>query len=158
MTLSTVLGQRLDRRVRNKAVLAGNRAAVALEVQLRRNFQPHRKSGDTQAATSVRPESQTGTTLTWVAKADTPQARYVNDGTRAHPIAARGNAAAGSKWPTFQRGERLLVFDWARAGMFPARFRWVSHPGYRGSGWWDFTIATWPDLVQSAYSQTTVPD
>lgn len=149
---TTVLGERLERSMRERAARVGARAAVAMETNLRRNFQPHRKSGDTQAATSVRLESATPTTLTYIAKADTPQARYVNDGTRAHIITPKANPSApsGSKWPRFIRGEPLLVFDWPKAGMHPARFRWVEHPGYRGSGWWDFTIAQWHDFLEQA--------
>lgn len=150
---TTVLGGRLERTMRERAARVAGRAAGAMEVNLRRNFQPHRKSGDTQAATSVRLESATPFTLTYVAKAETPQARYVNDGTRPHIITPKANPAApatGGKWPRFVSGEPLLVFDWPKAGMYPARFRWVEHPGYRGSGWWDFTIAMWHDLLEQA--------
>lgn len=139
---ATALGSRLERQLRSKAALAGNKAAVALEINLRRNFQPHRKTGATQAATSVRLESVAASSLTWVAKAETPQARYVNDGTQPHEIHAL-NAP-------------FLVFFWERLGRV-VRFRSVQHPGYRGSGWWDFTLATWPDLVETAYSSTSVP-
>lgn len=146
----TALGERLERKVRERAGRIAQTAATKMEVELKRNFQPHRKSGDTQRSISVRLETVTATSLTFVARATTPQARYVNDGTRPHPIAARGNVAGGSKWPSYRRGESLLVFNWPKAGMFPARFRWVQHPGYRGSGWWDYTIAQWHDRLRDA--------
>lgn len=150
---TTDLGKRLEDRIRKRAARAGIEAAVKMQSELRRSFSPHRKSGDTQRATTVRPGSGSSSTLVFVARADTPQARYVNDGTPPHVITPKANrgAVTGSKWPRFIPGEPLLVFDWPAGGMHPARFRWVDHPGYRGSGWWDFTIAQWHDLLVDAF-------
>ena len=126
---------------------------MRLQTDLVRNFQVHRKSGATQESTSVRLESLTATTITYTAKAETPQARWVNDGTPAHVITPRRNpgATSGPKAPV-RRGEPALVFFWARAGRVVA-FRWVDHPGYRGDGWWDHTIAFWPLYVEDAWRQ-----
>jgi hypothetical protein len=123
-----------------------------MQSELRRNFGVHRKSGDTQRATTVKLESASGSTLTYVAQADTPQAKFTNDGTPPHPIAPKANPGAigGPKRPLFIPGEPLLVFFWARIGRV-ARFRWVDHPGYRGSGWWDSTIAQWHDFLVDAF-------
>lgn len=150
---TTSFGERLERRIRERAGQIGARAAVRMEVNLKRNFQPHRKSGATQAATTVRLESVTSTSLTYVAKADTPQARWVNDGTRPHPIAPRARPwhVGGPKFPPARRqpgesGPVNLSFVWEKAGG-RITIRWVEHPGYRGSGWWDFTIAQWHDVL-----------
>jgi hypothetical protein len=129
----------------------GGLAAVKMQTELRRSFAPHKKSGDTQRATSVKLDTVTATSLSYVAKADTPQARFVNDGTNPHPIAPKANPGAigGPKRPLFIVGEPLLVFFWARVGRV-VRFRWVDHPGYKGSGWWDYTIAQWHDFLEEA--------
>ena len=132
----TALGERLERSLRARAAKAGAIAAVRLQTDLVRNFQPHRKSGETQERTSVRLESLTATTITYIARADTPQAKWVNDGTPRHPI----------------RGNPWLVFYWARVGRV-VRFHEVDHPGYRGDGWWDHTIAFWPFYVEDAWAQ-----
>lgn len=154
---TTDLGKRIERRVASRARRASGRAAVKMQTELRRNFAPHKKSGDTQRATTVREDSFTASTITYLAKANTPQARYVNDGTRPHVIAPKANPGAPydglGKWPRFIRGEPLLVFPWARMGGRIVRFRWVDHPGYRGSGWWDFTIAQWHDFLVDAYAE-----
>lgn len=139
---STEFGARLERAVRERAARAAATAAVQMEVNLKRNFQPHRKSGDTQAATSVRLESLTETTITYVARADTPQARFTNDGTRPHVIAARNAKTLRFQWPDGPASLR------GRDGFY--HFTSVNHPGYRGSGWWDFTLATWHDLLENA--------
>jgi len=152
---TTELGRGLEARVRKRAARAGAIAAVRMQTELRKSFAPHRKSGDTQRATTVKLDTLTETSISYIAKADTPQASFVNDGTPPHVITPKANpgAVAGSKWPSFVRGEPLLVFNWPRGGMFPARFRWVDHPGYKGSGWWDFTIAQWHDFLQEAFDE-----
>jgi hypothetical protein len=140
----------LRRQVRERAALAGARAAVSLQTQLRGAFGQHRKSGATQSATRVTLQGVSATRITYLAVADTPQAKFVNDGTPAHVITPRANPTAnatGGKWPRFISGEPLLVFDWPKGGMHPARFRWVDHPGYKGDPWWDRTIERWPELV-----------
>lgn len=147
----TELGDTLRRQVAERAKLIGFTAAAKMEVELRRNWGVHSKSGETLKAISVRLETATPTSLVFVAKAETPQARYVNDGTRPHVITPKANpgAISGSKWPSFIPGEPLLFFFWARVGR-NVRFRWVDHPGYRGSGWWDFALARWSDLLQES--------
>lgn len=143
----------LRRRVRERAGFAAAYAAKKVELDLIRNFSPHRKSGETQSAISVRLDSLEADSVTYLAKADTPQARYVNDGTPPHTIAPKGGSASGSKWPRRVKGERLLVFDWPKAGMFPARFRWVDHPGYKGSGWYDLALSNWHDYLAEGLSR-----
>lgn len=145
----TVSADRLRRQVRERAARTGAQAAVSMQTALRREFGPHRKSGATQAATKVTLESVTATRLTYRAEADTPQARFVNDGTQPHVITPKRNPSApytGGKWPMYVSGEPLLVFYWARVGSI-VRFRWVDHPGYKGDNWWDRTIDRWVEFV-----------
>lgn len=141
----TVLGDRLERSVRERAARAGAFAAVQMEVALKREFQPHRKSGDTQASVSVRLLGLTATRIEYVAVATTPQARYVNDGTPRHFINARPGGVLRFQWPA---GPPELQH---KDGFY--YFARVDHPGYVGDAWWDRTIATWTELVDGAFGR-----
>lgn len=140
---TSALGERLERQVRERAGRAGHTAGVKMEVELRRNWQPHAsQNSETMRSISVRLETVTANSLTYVARADTPQARFVNDGTSPHIIRARNVRFLRFEWP--EGPDHLRSKD----GFF--YFPEVRHPGYRGSGWWDYTIAQWPDMLAAA--------
>jgi len=50
-----------------------------------------------------------------------PYAIMTEEGTPGHVIRAKNS--------------RVLVFDWPKGGLFPARFAWVQHPGNRPYLW-----------------------
>lgn len=127
----TAIGERIERQVRERAARAGAQAAVSLEIALKREFQPHHDTGDTQASISVRPASFTATRIEYLAVVTTPQARFINDGTRAHgPVTA--------PFLVFTpKGSNRKVFT-----------RWVR--GITADPWWDRTIARWSEFVEDA--------
>ena len=140
---TTALGERLERQIRERAGRASQQAAVRMEITLKQLWQPHASANsETMRSISVRLESVTTNSLTYVARADTPQSRFVNDGTAPHVIRARNVNFLRFEWP--EGPDRLR----SRDGFF--YFPQVRHPGYRGSGWWDLGIAQWHDLLDAA--------
>ena len=138
----TALGERLERRIRERAARAGARAAVRMETELKSRFQVHRKSGDTQASVRVTLGSVTATSIEYLAVATTPQAKFVNDGTPRHFIYARPGGALRFQWPA---GPPELRH---KDGFY--YFAHVDHPGYIGDPWWDETVARWSEFVDDA--------
>jgi hypothetical protein len=152
----TALGDRLARNYRERAAQIGARAAVNLETALRAAWSPHNKSRETLNAISVRLDVVTASSLSYRVSADTPQASWVNDGTRAHPIAPKQRQwhVGGPKSPPARRqqgesGPVNLTFFWDRVGSV-VTFRWVEHPGYRGDPWFTSTVARWSDFLVDA--------
>jgi len=137
----TAIGERLERSVRRRGAEAAARAAVKMETALKAAFQVHRDTGETQRSITVRLASVTATRIEYLARVTTKQAKWVNDGTPPHPITPRKPGG-------------VLRFKWAGA---PAELvskdgytylRSVSHPGYKGDGWWDDTIQQWHEFLQ----------
>lgn len=118
----------LRNQIRVRAYFAVSDSAPRLE-QLLRQTSP-RDTGLMQSRTTVSPRGLEAT-----AKASTPYASFVRDGTRPHVIRPR-------------RG-RVLSFYWPKAGkqMFLAR---VNHPGTRSNPWWNNAIRRWPSLLEAS--------
>jgi hypothetical protein len=78
--------------------------------------------------------------------ADTPYAGFTDTGTQSHII--RGNPLLVFMWPNDPRPNR---------GKGPAVFRWVNHPGTKGTQWFnagvdggDPMMSRWHDSLQEA--------
>jgi hypothetical protein len=117
----------LRAQIRRRAEFAVSNASPQLQQTLR-STSP-RVTGRMQNATSVTPAGLTAT-----AKAATPYASFVRQGTRPHVIRAR---------------RKVLSFFWPRTGrrMFLPR---VNHPGSKGNTWWDNGLKDWPRLLEAA--------
>lgn len=115
----------LVNQIRVRAYFAVSDASPRLEQILR---QGPRDTGLMQSRTTVVPRGLTAT-----AKAATPYASFVKDGTRPHIIRARRRKVLSFYWP--KRG----------AVVFLAK---VNHPGNKGNDWWNRGINKWPELLK----------
>lgn len=123
----------LRRRVRRAAVVGGRRAAERT-ARAAKKAAPV-KTGETRDKTGLTGERITLTSATWTVEAKTPQARYVEFGTRPHVIRPRR--------------ARALRFFWPRVGRV-VFFAKVNHPGNRPKPWFYPTIREeWPRAVNA---------
>ena len=74
--------------------------------------------------------------FTFHAVAPVDYASFTNDGAGAHPIVAVN--------------VKVLRFDFPKAGLSPAFFPRVLHPGSQGTQWWSKTLEQWPAILADA--------
>lgn len=131
MADATGLRQKITTRARQAQVLA------AADMKTRyRTAAPH-KSGDTQESVDVINFTANTSELRCTAVATTPQAKYTDEGTRAHVIRPRNKKVLRFKY----RGR--IVFA-----------REVNHPGTRATHWFSRTgPREWNGALQRAYQR-----
>lgn len=118
----------LRNRIRVRAYFAVSDASPRLQQTLR-STSP-RDTGLLISRTSVSPRGLEAT-----AKADTPYASFVREGTRPHIIRAKPGKKLRFFWPVTNRVMYLPK---------------VNHPGTKGNDWWDRGIARWPDYLRDS--------
>lgn len=104
---------------------------------LERDFQraPPVDTGYLRGHTSVSVRRDGNSRFRFTARADADYASFTSKPTRSHVIRAR-NA-------------KVLRFFWPKVGhvvYFPS----VNHPGTRGTGWWERTLESFPDVVRDS--------
>ena len=100
-----------------------------------------KKTGELERSISVRPTTgyspRISPTITLVAEAKAPQARFTEEGTRPHEI----------------RGNPILAFYWEKVGRF-VYFRKVNHPGNKAKPWFRPTIDDAGALFRQIWNRT----
>lgn len=135
----------LKRRVVYRASVIAGQARGDLESTLKRQApvgkpSPYRthEPGQLRDSIAVNVRYDQAGIFTFHAECPVPYAIFTDKGAGPHPI-------VGVNSP-----HRVLRFDFPRAGLTPAFFRRISHPGSSGTHWFSDTIQQWPDILRGA--------
>lgn len=118
--------------IRYFAEVAG-RARSGLEQDLKRAAPVNTGRTRDETSVSVRRE---GHNFRLTARCAVDYASFTSKPTRPHVIRPR-------------RSGGILAFEWPQAGGL-VFFRFTRHPGTRGTGWWEQTLDSFPEIVQDS--------
>ncbi len=140
----------LHRLVATRARQAQVLAAADMKTRYR-NAAPY-KSGATQASVDVINFTVTPTQLRCTAVATTPQAKWTDEGTRAHTIRARKGKAL--RFRIGGRTYRVLGVPFVESGGSVVFAKSVKIPAYKGTKWFRNTgPREWHGALQRAYQR-----